>query len=198
MKTFLRITVALAGLLILSTLALADSTVGPATGTRFAVPLSDGSQGVGMMLASPEGAFNLVIATPAGSLIVLPVGTQDHPPTPPIPPVKRSAFVIIDNPATASVAQRTVLADSRWRAETQADGRFRGLIPFGYLDPDTGKPPAKFAAALSEAAGKRCPLLVWLSPDGTVTGSTPIPETLSAFHSLLSLTKGPRTDDPLD
>jgi hypothetical protein len=181
---------ALLVLILLSGILFANEGVGPATGTRFAVPLSDGSQGVGLLLPGPAGSFNLVIATPSGSLIVLPVGTENTPPTPPAPPVKRSAFVIIDNPATATVAQRAVLADPRWRTATLADGRFGGLIPFGYVDPNTGKAPERFAAALAEATGKRCPLIVWISPDGTATGSTPMPETLSAFLSLLSLETG--------
>jgi hypothetical protein len=173
-------------ILVSATVALAQTQPTPAAGQRFALPLSDGTQGQAFFLVGPDRTAYLVYATPGGQLVVLTIGGQNpQPPVPPQPTIHKR-FVIIENPASTTPSQRAILADPMWRKTTLERRTFAGIIPHDAIDSETGEQPTRFAAALRTAAGQPMPIIVWLNDDDSVAGTTPLPDTKEATRSLLS------------
>jgi hypothetical protein len=152
---------ALALLLVVASLCSA-ATPAPAVQTRFALPLTDGTQAQAFILAAPDGASYLVYATAAGDLVVLPLGKTQVDPIPPNPTPGKKKIAVIEDPSRSTWAVRQVLAEKSWRNFATQFHTFLGVIPADLIDPETLKPPPRLEPAIKAASGHALPVLVIL------------------------------------
>jgi len=161
----------------------------PAPGQRFALPLSSGTTTQAVFLAAPENALHLIYATPSGRLIIYHV-SQPEPdpgpiPPPPPPPVKLLRIAVIHEPTASTAAQRQIMADPAWRAAIQPPHEFCGIIPFGLIDPNTGKVPPRIHPFFKAAEGHTTPVIVILNENSDTITVEPLPASTAEVLILL-------------
>lgn len=181
-KTLLALTLGV--LLVLAALCPA-ATPAPAIQTRFALPLTDGTQAQAFILAAPDGGSYLVYATSSGDLVVLPLGKTQVDPVPPPPPPGKKKIAVIEDPSRATWAIRQVLADRTWRNYAAQAHTFLGVIPADLIDPETLKPPPRLEPALRAASGHTLPVLVVLDQNDRPISVSALPATASDLLATL-------------
>ena len=176
-------------------------TPAPRTMTQFALPLADNTTATAAFLPTTGGSTYLVYGTPTGRLgfFLLTAPTDPTPPnpwppippTPPVPPAppvpipQKLTIAIVEDPATTTQQQRSILADPAWRRHAADKHHFRGIIPTDLIEKGTNKPPASLAPFLDAAKGRMLPWILLVAPDGTILFQGPLPPTTAELTATI-------------
>jgi hypothetical protein len=167
--------------------AIAEPTVAPAIGQRFAWPLADGTTGQAILLPKADGVLYLVYSTPGGKIgfwTMTPSPSSEptpepNPIRPPEPePAKDSlAMVIIVTPE-----ERTALPEALGTALKEHAATFRALTVSEVADPMTETNDLTW---IGRTAGKQYPYAFAITKTGAILWEGQPPKEPAAFVSLL-------------
>ena len=168
----------------------AAQTPAPAPLTPFSLPLTDGTNANAQVLPIADGRAWLVYATNSGGLgtyYLTPTGPIPPPdPIPPIPPPpQRLTIAIVENPATTTQKQRSVLSDSTWRKSASSKHDFLGIIPNDVVDKRTGQPPPRLAPFLDRASKHNLPWIIFTDAKGVIIWEGQVPTTARELIDLI-------------
>jgi len=176
--------------LMLTALTALAQTPNPALQTPFVLPLSDGTIAQAQILPGPNAQAYLVYATKTGQLgLWTMTQTDPTPPPDPIPPIPpqptKLKIAIVENPATTTQAQRSVLASKSWRDLVVDRHELVGVIPNDVIDKRTDQPPPRLAPFLDRAKQHNLPWIMFTDEQGNIIWEGQVPTTASELSNLI-------------
>lgn len=176
--------------LLLTVGSAAAQTPAPAPTTQFPLPLADGTSATAQFLPTQNGAGWLVYATSSGKLATYYLtptqpGPQPIPPTPVPPTPTKLTIAIVEDPATTSQTQRSVLCEPTWRKLATEKHDFVGIIPNDVIDKRTGQPPPRLAPFLDRAKLHNLPWIMFSDSAGVIVWEGQVPTSALELTKLL-------------